>query len=146
MIATNRVDPAFVDTNVYIYAFAGVETEKVSAARNLLRILRDEGSLRSSTQVLQELYNTLTTKKAFNLAPATALAYLTVVEDWPIVEMTAAMIRTAAELSASSRISFWDALIVVAAKKAGAKRLYTEDLSHGQKILGVEVVNPFISC
>jgi predicted nucleic acid-binding protein len=33
---------------------------------------------------------------------------------------------------------------VVAAARSGAHRLYTEDLNHGQRILGVEVVNPFV--
>jgi predicted nucleic acid-binding protein len=40
-------------------------------------------------------------------------------------------------------LSFWDALVVVAAAKSEAKYLYTEDLPDGQIILGVEVVNPF---
>ena len=47
------------------------------------------------------------------------------------------------ELSARATLSLWDALIVVAASRSGAKLLYTEDLQHGQKILGVEIVNPF---
>jgi predicted nucleic acid-binding protein len=41
------------------------------------------------------------------------------------------------------RLSFWDALILVAAKKAGAETLLSEDLSHGQRIDGVTVENPF---
>jgi predicted nucleic acid-binding protein len=40
-------------------------------------------------------------------------------------------------------LSFWDALIVVTAAKCGATVLYTEDLNHGQEILGVRIVNPF---
>ena len=45
------------------------------------------------------------------------------------------------------KISFWDALIVAAAQRAGCKILFTEDLSHGMKIAGIvagiEIVNPF---
>jgi predicted nucleic acid-binding protein len=52
-------------------------------------------------------------------------------------------IRDAVELSVSARLSFWDALVVVAAARLGAKRLYSEDLQDGQTILGLEVVNPF---
>jgi predicted nucleic acid-binding protein len=36
-----------------------------------------------------------------------------------------------------------NALIVVAAAGSGAEVLYSEDLSHGQTIAGVEVINPF---
>jgi len=53
-------------------------------------------------------------------------------------------IREAAVLARDAVVSFWDALIVVAAARSGARRLYTEDLNHGQKILGVEIVNPFL--
>lgn len=46
-------------------------------------------------------------------------------------------------LSASARISFWDALVVTAAARMGAELLLSEDLSHGQMIAGVRIVNPF---
>jgi predicted nucleic acid-binding protein len=52
-------------------------------------------------------------------------------------------IRSAIALSTGNQISFWDALIVVAASLSGAKRLYTEDLHAGQVLPGVEIVNPF---
>jgi len=39
-------------------------------------------------------------------------------------------------------ISFWDALILAAAASAGSSTLYTEDLNHGQVIMGVKVQNP----
>ncbi len=42
-------------------------------------------------------------------------------------------------------ISFWDALMVAAAVKAGATRILTEDLNHGQTIAGIPIENPFIA-
>jgi predicted nucleic acid-binding protein len=53
------------------------------------------------------------------------------------------VIRAAAELGGQVRISFWDALIVVAAARSGAAVLYTEDLNEEQEILGVRISNPF---
>jgi predicted nucleic acid-binding protein len=41
------------------------------------------------------------------------------------------------------RLSFWDALIVRAALVSGCARLYSEDLQHGWRVEGLEVVNPF---
>jgi predicted nucleic acid-binding protein len=61
----------------------------------------------------------------------------------PVVSIDYPAIREAALLSEARRLSFWDGLIVVAAKRCGAKRLYTEDLNHGQVIEGVEIVDPF---
>ena len=49
----------------------------------------------------------------------------------------------AARGSMSSRLSYWDALIVESALQAGAVMLLTEDLQHGQTFAGLRVVNPF---
>ena len=49
----------------------------------------------------------------------------------------------ASELEESSRISFWDALIIVAAAKSGASLLLSEDLNDGQTIAGVTIEDPF---
>jgi predicted nucleic acid-binding protein len=54
-----------------------------------------------------------------------------------------AAIRAAVELSDQAQLSFWDALVVVAAARTGAAVLYTEDLNDGQEILGVRISNPF---
>ena len=43
------------------------------------------------------------------------------------------------------RLSFWDGMIVAATEQNGASELWTEDLSHGQVIAGVTIVNPFVS-
>ena len=42
------------------------------------------------------------------------------------------------------RISFWDALIVVAAYEANADIILTEDLNSGQTIEGILIKNPFV--
>jgi predicted nucleic acid-binding protein len=41
-------------------------------------------------------------------------------------------------------MSFWDALIVEAASRAGATRLVTEDLQGGRELDGVRIENPFL--
>ena len=49
----------------------------------------------------------------------------------------------ASELEESASLSFWDALIVAAAQKAGAATIWTEDLKPGQRFGGVLIENPF---
>jgi predicted nucleic acid-binding protein len=41
------------------------------------------------------------------------------------------------------KLSFWDAMIVVAAQKSGASILLSEDFNDGQKFGPVQVQNPF---
>ncbi len=51
-------------------------------------------------------------------------------------------ILDAIDLEQRYGLSFWDALIVLAAQMAGADTLYSEDLSDGQRYGSVKVVNP----
>ena len=50
----------------------------------------------------------------------------------------------AIQLHRLSRISFWDAMIVHAARAAGAAVLYSEDLQYGSSLAGVAIVNPLL--
>jgi predicted nucleic acid-binding protein len=136
--------PCFVDTNILVYAVARDDEARSSAAQRLLIPLAQARTLRTSTQVLQELFVTLTRKIGAPFTPEGALRYVDGIARWPVVALDWRAVREAIQLSARASLSLWDALIVVAAARSGAKVLYTEDLQHGQKILGVEVVNPFL--
>ncbi len=141
-----NADPAaasFVDTNVLVYALSADDKRRSPIAQRLVRELMAAQAFHTSTQVLQELYVTLTRKVRTPLRPEQALRYLDQLAVWPVVVPDYSAVRDAVELSASATLSFWDALVVVAAARSGAKRVYTEDLQDGQTILGVEVVNPF---
>jgi predicted nucleic acid-binding protein len=54
------------------------------------------------------------------------------------------IILGAIDLHIIHQIAFWDALIIKSAAVAGCRRLYTEDLNHGQVIEGVLFQNPFL--
>jgi predicted nucleic acid-binding protein len=49
----------------------------------------------------------------------------------------------ALEIGAAAGLSYWDAAIVAAARALGCRELLSEDMSHGQEINGVTIVNPF---
>ena len=134
---------SFVDTNVLVYALAADDPKRSPVAQQLLRELMATQTLHTSTQVLQELFVTLTRKVRTPLTAEQALRYLDQIAVWPVAVLDYGAVRAAIELCCSSSLSFWDALVVVAAARSGAKRLYTEDLQDGQIIIGVEVVNPF---
>jgi len=135
---------AFVDTNVLVYAFERKDSPKRQTAQRLLAALMDGDRLRLSTQVLQELYVTLTRKVKRPCSSDEAIGILESLNAWPLTVVDYGVIRAAAGLSEDARVSFWDAMIVVAATRSGASLLYSEDLNHGQEILGVRVVNPFL--
>jgi len=135
-------EPVFVDTNVLVYAVAYGDARS-AAAQSLLRDLVLREALRTSTQVLQEFFAVATRKIKLPLTTDRALEFLDAWAVCPVVLLDCPAIREAAKLSADRQLSFWDSLILVAARRSGAKRIYTEDLQHGQTILGVQVINPF---
>jgi len=143
MSAADTAPSAFVDTNVLVYAFANDNVVRSPIAQDLLDRLMADRSFRTSTQVLQETFVTLTRKGERTVTANEALAPLDLIAQFPLFQPDYAAIRAAAEFSAGHRLSFWDALIIVSASRAGATRLYTEDLQHGRTMLGVKIVNPF---
>ena len=135
--------PGFVDTNVLVYAFDKSPTPKKRIAQRLMHELMDQDRLRVSTQVLQELFVTLTRKVSQCCSSEEALTVLEDLTAWPLMTVDYAAIRAAVELAGEAKLSFWDALVVVAAARTGAAVLYTEDLNDGKEILGVRISNPF---
>jgi predicted nucleic acid-binding protein len=135
--------PAFVDTNVLVYAFDKSSSPKKRAAQRLVQQLMETDRLRVSTQVLQELFVTLTRKVSQRCSTEEASAVLDDLAAWPLMTVDCPAIRAAAGLAAQAQVSFWAALVVVAAARIGSAVLFTEDLNDGQVILGVRIRNPF---
>ena len=133
----NRV-PSFVDTNVLVYAFDKSGSAKQRAAQRLMNELVEQDRLRVSTQVLQELYVT-----ARRCSSEEALAVVEDLAAWPLMVVDYAAIRAAVRLADQATLSFWDALVVVAAARSGASVLHTEDMTDRQDILGVRISDPF---
>lgn len=105
----------------------------------------EDDRLRVSTQVLQELFVTLTRKAIQCCSSQEASVVPEDLAAWPLLTVDYAAIRAAIGLAGQAKLSFWDALIVVAAARSGAEVLYTEDLNDGQEILGVRISNPFMA-
>ena len=136
-------EPTFVDTNVLVYAYDADAGEKHQAARSQLRTLWQDESGRMSTQVLQEFYVTVTRKLSQPLPRRTAREVVATYQAWPVHRPDVDDIVAASELEERHRLSFWDALIIVSARRSGAQVLLTEDLQDGQRFDGLEIVNPF---
>jgi predicted nucleic acid-binding protein len=136
---------AFVDSNVLVYAVAADAGEKQRRAAAIVERGFAERCYVISTQVLMEVFVTVTRKVKTPLLPEQALAYMTALAQWPVVSLSPGLALQAAELSVRAPISPWDAAIVCAAAAAGCEVLLTEDMAPGVCYLGVRVVNPFCS-
>lgn len=134
--------PVFVDSNVLLYAVDDADPRKQRAARDWRAELWKSRLGRVSFQVLNEFY-----VNALRLKPAASGEARAEVRDllaWNPVVVDAAVMERSWKLQDRYQLSFWDSLIVAAARSASCGFLLTEDLQNGQKLDGVEVVNPFL--
>ena len=133
----------FVDTNIVLYAYDQREPEKSAIAREILSDLWRTREGLVSTQVLQEVYVNLTRKLRVVVPRSKARALVGRYGRWPVYAIATGDILEAADLEQRHSLSFWDALIIVAAARSGAELIISEDLQHGRTIGGVRIENPF---
>lgn len=133
----------FVDTNVLVYAYDRGAGEKHERARALVESLWESGAGAISVQVLQELYVNIRRDARRPVAAEKARALIEDYLAWNPVVNDGALLMAALDIEQRYQLSFWDAMIVAAAKKAGAGTLSSEDFSAGQAFGRVRVVNPF---
>jgi predicted nucleic acid-binding protein len=131
----------FVDTNILLYAV----DEGAGVKRGISRSILDEDAQGPqkviSTQVLQEFYAASVRKLGFMPTRARELTLLWA--NLEVVRIETEDVLTAIDCSILNQLSFWDALIVTAARKAACSTLWTEDMNHGQIVQGVRIENPF---
>lgn len=136
-------DRTFVDTNVLVYAHDASDPGRQVVARTALEDLWATRTGVVSTQVLQEFYAVATSPAKLAFPPALAREVVDLYSTWTVVVVDTVIILAASRLREAESISFWDALIVEAARVGGAGRILSEDLVHGQAFDGVTVANPF---
>ncbi|HEY1695963.1 MAG TPA: PIN domain-containing protein [Polyangiaceae bacterium] len=137
-------DRVFVDTNVLVYAHDVDAGSKHAIAVSLVSDLWSSRAGALSLQVLQELYVNITRKIRTPVAKKTAREIVETYGAWHVQEVGPEDVVRASLLEERQKLSFWDALILVAAKKADAVKLLSEDMSHGQRVDGVLLENPFV--
>jgi predicted nucleic acid-binding protein len=133
--------PVFFDTNVLVYADDTGSPAKQQLAIALVEEHIQNGTAVLSLQVLQEYFNAVTRKLLLDAEAAERKVQ--VFARTHVVCFQPHDIQQAIQLHRLFRISFWDALIVHAARLAGCQTLYSEDLQAGTMLGGVQIVNPF---
>jgi predicted nucleic acid-binding protein len=136
------VPSSFIDTNILLYAVSThpAETEKTRIARELL----DREDWGWSAQVAAEFVRASTSPR--QVRPFTrpqAREWLLTWSAFPSAAVDHSLVVDALDLGHRFQISHFDAQILVAARRLGCARVYSEDLNHGQDYEGVRVVNPF---
>lgn len=132
---------SFLDTNVLLYTDSVDAPAKQRRALDLLAEQRVARTGVVSLQVLQEYFVAATRKLA--VEPGVARRKVELFANYHLVVFDVDDVLAAIDLHRLHRLSFWDALIVRAAKEGGCSVLYSEDLQDGRSLDGVRIVNPF---
>ncbi len=132
-----------MDTNIFVYALDEHDKQKKEQSRQLLQNTIQEETGVISTQVLQELYVVGTTKLKIDSILMKNILHS--FENLEVVIIDIDLIKEAIDVSVLNRVSFWDALILAAAKRAHASTIWSEDFSTGQRYDGIVVVNPLVA-
>lgn len=136
-------ETCFVDTNVLIYARDLADPAKQARAEEWMTRLWRSRRGRLSIQVLQEYYAVVTRKLKPGLPVESARQDVRLLMAWRPLSINEPIIEQAWTVQDRYNLSWWDALIVSAAKTAGCQFLLTEDLQSNQELQGLRVINPF---
>jgi predicted nucleic acid-binding protein len=132
---------SFFDTNVLVYADDKDAPVKQRRALGLVAEHRRTGTGVVSLQVLQEYFVTVTRK--LQVDPRLARRKVELIAEFDVAAPEITDILAAIDLHRLYGFSFWDGLILRAAKQSGCRVLLSEDFQEGREIDGVQVVNPF---
>lgn len=130
---------AFFDTSVLLYLLSSdaAKADRVEA------LLADRGTL--SVQVLNE-FAVVAIRKLKMPLPEVREVLDTIRAVCDVLPVTVETHDRALAIVERYGFSLYDSLLIAAALMAGSKRLYSEDLQHGQLIdRQLRVVNPFVA-
>jgi predicted nucleic acid-binding protein len=133
-------DKIFLDSNIVVYSYSNSEPTKQIIARKLMA----DNHAFISTQVLQELTNTITRKFGFSYIEAVD-AINECCQNNLLHTNTTNTILQACTIAERYEFSFYDSLIVAAAMECHCAILYSEDLTNQQIVLDkLKIINPFL--
>ena len=138
--ASEAAGPAFVDTNIWVYAHLAAPGDTRHAIA--LKLVESAGERVISPQVVAEYYSVMlrnSRSDAWIAANLRAMFARTRLQP-----ANGAVVESALALRARYGFSFWDCQIIAAALQAGCSTLFTDDLQHGQVLeTRLKVINPF---
>ena len=129
------------DTNVFVYLWDTAAPNKRTTAQAVLGYARTQGGP-VGLQVVGELQNIL--RRKLRRAPAEAAhAGRLLLRFFDNFRPTEANADESLTLMERGVLSYWDAMLVTAARDAGCRIMFSEDMRDGARFGPLEIVNPF---
>ena len=137
-------DAFFVDSNLLLYYVDPADSGKQARATDWLNRLWLAGAGRLSWQVLHEFY--WNAVKKMRLEPVRGREIVEDLANWRPVDTSLGLVQQAWHWMDSVQLTYWDALIVAAAQRSGARYLLSEDFQPNRQYGDIRVLNPFENC
>jgi len=135
-------DKIFLDTNIIVYAFDKEDARKNITAKELLDNFYTENDYLISTQVMQEFCNVAYNKMKPALTGDEIKNFVSSFSEDKIYIIEKETIKKAIYIKEKFRYSFWDSLIIASALLSSCNKLYSEDMTDGQIIENLTIMNP----
>lgn len=129
-----------LDSNVLLHGFLEPDSDKGMLANELVQRVAGTGVL--AVQVLGEFLWVVRRRRPEWSARAARRVEL-LREVFTVVDTDFELLMAGQELMSRHRLQLWDAVILKAAARAGAKLLLSEDMQDGIRLDNMLVLNPF---
>lgn len=141
MSASSPAEVAFIDTNVWLYAFSeSQDPQKHAVAKSLIR---QSPRVAISTQIVNEVAINLIRKFQADEESVQKLIR-SFYQRYAVMEFNQSTLLHASTLRIMYQFSFWDSLVVSSALTAGATIVYSEDMHDGLMVQNqLQIINPF---
>jgi predicted nucleic acid-binding protein len=138
-------DRFFLDTNIFLYTFDETAPVKSRKAHEFIREAITTHTGLVSYRVVQEFFNYALKRFTPPMSLVEAEQFLGAVFR-PLLgaHSSQALYIEAMQLHSRWGLAWYGSLIVAAALQADCDVLFSEDLQHGQRFGGLEIVNPFL--
>lgn len=132
-----------LDANILVYAYDSDAPDMNDKAAALIEALARSGDAVLTLQALAETASVMRRKKVgFPVLRARAVRLRSL---FPIVNAQDTDLDDALWAVERHKLSFWDAMLWAACRRAGCSVLFTGDFQDGRTLKGVRFVNPFLA-
>ncbi|MCC0807610.1 PIN domain-containing protein [Methylobacterium sp. W2] len=132
----------FFDTNLLIYGMDPKDGAKRARSVRLLKQAFGQSRMVISPQILNECYAVLVHKRRL-VSAFEAASYLAALYPACTAPLDAQTHRAAIVIEERYRFSWWDSVAIASALQAGCHFFVSEDMSDGQTVDTLHIVNPF---
>ena len=132
---------AFIDTNVWLYAF--IDNQDPRKAQIAKELLRNTPNIVVGLQVINEVCVNLVKNELMDEADIRVLID-TFYAKHHVIDLTYDILQKASHLRERFTLSFWDSLIIATAIISGCTYVVSEDMQDGLRVENqLTIVNPF---